>query len=198
MTTHDDYFAYLQSRSRLGQIYRKYWLYPRLTKCLRGRALDIGCGIGDMLSFRSGTVGTDISARTVDYCNARGLDARLMTLDVLPFQDGEFDSVLLDNVLEHLQDPRALLADIRRVLKIGGVLLVGVPGAKGWSTDPDHKEHYDENRLIACLRNARFEHAKSFVTPLWRSDFLSQRIRQYCIYGQFLNTDGGQQQRDAK
>jgi len=105
MTTYDEYFAYLSSRSRLGHLYRKHWLYPRLNKRLHGRALDVGCGIGDMLSFRPGMVGTDINRRTVEYCIERGFDAKLMLVDTLPFSDREFDSVLLDNVLEHIPDP---------------------------------------------------------------------------------------------
>lgn len=186
MTNHDEYYAYLSSRSRLGHLYRRHWLYPRLTKRLHGRSLDVGCGIGDMLSFRPGTVGTDINPRTIQYCISRGYEARLMTVDVLPFSDQQFDSVLLDNVLEHIVEPAALLREIRRVLKTDGSLVVGVPGIKGWSTDPDHKVAYDEAQLIACLRHARFLHVESFFTPLWRSEWLSRHVRQYCVYGRFV------------
>ena len=72
MTEHDEYFEYLIHRSRLGAAYRTYWLYPKLTQRLQGRALDIGCGIGDMLMHRANTVGVDINPHTVAFCNARG------------------------------------------------------------------------------------------------------------------------------
>lgn len=189
MTHHDDYYAYLSSRSRLGGLYRRHWLYPRLTRHLQGLVLDVGCGIGDMLSFRPGTIGTDVNSRTVAYCVERGYDARQMSPDVLPFPDRHFDSVLLDNVLEHIPEPAALLGEIRRVLKVGGLLIVGVPGIKGWATDPDHKVAYDEDRLTACLQSARFEHVETFFTPLWRSEWLSKRLRQYCLYGKFVKAN---------
>ncbi len=198
MANHDEYYAYLSSRSRLGHLYRKYWLYPRLTKRLHGSALDIGCGIGDMLAFRPGTVGTDINPRTVNYCLSRGLTVRLMSVDVLPFPDQQFDSVLLDNVLEHIIEPAALLYEISRVLKTGGSLVVGVPGVKGWTTDSDHKVSYNEEQLIACLRQARFEHIESFFTPLWRSEWLSRRMRQYCLYGKFAKSADNQAQHETR
>ena len=85
MTSNDEYFEYLQRRSRLGAIYRKHWLYPRLSRRLTGRTLDLGCGIGDMLAYRSNTVGVDINPHTVAFCKARGTEAYLMTSDTLPF-----------------------------------------------------------------------------------------------------------------
>jgi SAM-dependent methyltransferase len=188
MTQHNEYYEYLSTRSRLGHLYRTYWLYPKLNRHLHGLTLDVGCGIGDMLAFRPGTVGADINPRTVQYCVDAGLEAKLMSPDVLPFSDHEFDSVLLDNVLEHIVDPNPLLSEIRRVLKIGGALLVGVPGIRGWATDPDHKVAYDEEQLVACLKRAKFEQVECFATPLWRSEWLSKHVRQYCVYGKFVNT----------
>lgn len=185
MSQHDDYFNYLQTRSRLGCLYRQYWLYPRLVRFLQGRALDIGCGIGDMLGFRLGTVGVDINPRTVEYCKSLGLDAYLMESDRLPFDEASFDSVLLDNVLEHLEAPQSLLAEVRRVLRTNGTLLIGVPGHKGWASDADHKILYDEEALVACLKGVGYSCARVFHMPLVRSDWLSHHVRQYCIYGVF-------------
>lgn len=61
MTTNQQYFQYLKSRSFLGNIYRKYYLYPKLGRYLKCWLLDIGCGIGDILVFRSNSVGVDIN-----------------------------------------------------------------------------------------------------------------------------------------
>lgn len=185
MAEHDEYFEYLSKRSRLGALYRTHWLYPRLARRLTGRALDIGCGIGDMLMYRDNTVGVDINPRTVDFCNARGAHAVLMPPDELPFASGEFDSVLMDNVLEHIERPHQLLAETRRVLRPGGQILVGVPGRRGWASDPDHKVFYDEESLNACMAAAGFNAFERFYTPLWRSAWLDRRLRQYCLYGLF-------------
>jgi len=138
-----------------------------------------------MLAYRPGTVGTDINEHTVRYCTRRGLNAKIMIPDVLPFSDNEFDSVLLDNVVEHIQNPIPLLSEIRRVLDTRGLVLVGVPGIRGWRVDPDHKIEYDEPRLIHLMDNAGFQHSETFYTPFFRSEWLSRNIRQYCLYGLF-------------
>jgi SAM-dependent methyltransferase len=185
----DEYFEYLTRRSRLGALYRANWLYPRLSRHLIGRTLDVGCGIGDMLVYRRNTVGVDINPHTVKYCRARGAEAHLMNVDELPFGRGEFDSVLMDNVLEHILEPERLLAEVRRVLVARGRLLIGVPGSKGWSSDPDHKVRYDEDSLASTGHRHGFRLLETFHTPLWRSAWMDRKLRQYCIYASFERTD---------
>lgn len=187
MADHDEYFEYLNRRSRLGAFYRGHWLYPRLSRRLVGNVLDIGCGIGDMLVFRPGAVGVDINPRTVGLCRVRGATASLMVADKLPFDDAHFDSALMDNVLEHIEDPASILAEANRVLRAGGRLLVGVPGSKGWSHDPDHKVRYDASLLVRTVTAAGFVHVETFHTPLWKSDWLDRNIKQYCIYSLFTS-----------
>lgn len=189
-TAHDaDYFAYLAKRSRLGLLYRERFLYPRLSRHLSGQVLDVGCGIGDLLRFWPGSVGVDVNPETVAYCRQQGLDARLMAIDVLPFEDGSFDRVVLDNVLEHLTAPMPLVGEIARVLRSGGRAVVGVPGSRGYSEDPDHKIFYDENGLIAVFAAAGFRTHTVFHTPL-RSASMERQMRQYCVYGVFeVGTD---------
>ncbi len=184
MTADEQYCHYLRQRSRLGLWYRRYWLYPRLDKHLRGRTLDVGCGIGDFLNHRAGTVGVDINPAAVEWCRHQGMDAHLMEADVLHFDAGSFDSAVLDNVLEHLTFPAPLLREIRRVLRTNGTVVVGVPGRRGYSADPDHKICYDESMLISTLAAAGFSLQQIFHTP-FRSNWLDLRMRQYCIYGAF-------------
>lgn len=179
-----DYFEYLSRRSRLGHLYRKYWLYPRLCREIRGHALDVGCGIGDLLRFRPGTVGVDVNEATVAACRRAGLDARPMETDRLPFVDHHFDTVVLDNVLEHLHDPASLLGEIGRVLRPQGRLLVGVPGRRGYAADPDHKVYYDAETMRAVVERAGFARLKLFRTPL-NLELLDTRMRQFCRYGVF-------------
>jgi len=185
VTDHDQYFAYLMQRSALGSLYRRHLLYPRLARRLVGRSLDVGCGVGDFLRYRPGTVGVDVNPRTVEYCRSLGLDAHLMAPDRLPFDAAAFDSALLDNVLEHIEDRGPLLAELRRVLRPGGRLLVGVPGLRGWDSDPDHKIAYDEASLTAAVEAGGFRVTEIFHTPLWRSAWLSRTLRQYCVFALF-------------
>jgi SAM-dependent methyltransferase len=137
-----------------------------------------------MLQFRPQTVGVDVNPRTVAWCQSLGLDARLMQPDMLPFPDVTFDGILLDNVLEHLKEPRSILAEMRRVLKPSGGLLIGVPGRRGFSSDPDHKVFYTEEALVRLLTAAGFQQEKLFFMP-FKSAWLERRMRQYCLYGFF-------------
>lgn len=179
-----DYFDYLRKRSVLAWWYRRYWLYPRLSRHLSGTVLDVGCGIGDLLSYRKGTVGTDINHRAVAWCRDKGHRAELMMPDVLPFANAEFDGVVIDNVLEHLADPRALLAEVRRVLRSGGRALIGVPGRRGYASDPDHKVFYDGAALVAVMASAGFGLEQLLALP-FKSSWLDKHMRQYCVYGVF-------------
>ena len=183
-TDHQDYFEYLKQRSTVGYLYRRFWLYPQLRMQLRGKALDIGCGIGDMLSSRKNTVGVDINAETVAYCKQQGFEAHQMEIDVLPFEDGSFDSAILDNVLEHVPEPTKLLAEARRILRPDGVLVIGVPGEKGYQADADHKNFYDETHLKERLIQAGFRCTRMLRMPLPIPP-LTRKLNSYCIYGVF-------------
>lgn len=184
MTEHAEYFEYLRSRSRLGLLYRQRLLYPRLAQYVSGRALDVGCGIGDFLKFRSGTVGVDVNPHAVKWCRQRGLDCHLMVAGHLPFPDASFDCAVLDNVLEHLAEPVLLLGEIRRILIPSGRLLVGVPGRRGYELDPDHKVFYDESSLRRVVGTAGFSCCHVFHAP-FKSGWLASWLPQYCLYGVF-------------
>ncbi len=186
MTAGEQYYNYLRQRSRLGLWYRHYWLYPCLSNFLYGRVVDVGCGIGDFLAYRKGTVGVDINPSNVEWCRLQGLDAHLMVPDVLPFADGSFESAVLDNVLEHLNVPQPLLREISRVLRPGGTVVVGVPGNRGYATDPDHKIFYDEVSLVSTMAELGFNLRRVFYAPM-RSHWLDKLMRQYCLYGVFEN-----------
>jgi SAM-dependent methyltransferase len=178
------YFEYLKNRSRLGLLYRNFWLYPRICKHLSGRVLDVGCGIGDFVKFRKHTTGTDINPETVKFCKKQELDVIQMDIDRLPFLSGEFDGVLLDNVLEHITSPKSLVEEIYRVLKPSGTFLIGVPGRKGYEKDQDHKIYYDQNKIVETISAYGFTNKKIFYMPL-KSTILDMHLSQFCLYATF-------------
>jgi SAM-dependent methyltransferase len=179
------YHQYLLKKSWKGDLYRKYMLYPAIRDNLKGKALDVGCGIGNFLAFRPNTVGIDINHYNVKYCHQRGFkEAYLVGEDTWPFLEESFDSAILDNVLEHLSDPLPLLSQISRVLKKKGILVIGVPAPAGFAYDSDHKVFYTEEKLRLLLEKIGFERINSFHKPI-KSIFLEQKMRQYCYFGVF-------------
>lgn len=107
------------------------------------RGLDVGCGRGGGASawlhaHARSYVGVDISPRAVEEARSAGLDARVIDDAAdLPFADGAFDLVLCAEVLEHLVHPLEAVAEIRRVLRPGGRLIVTVPNVAYWRQRAD-------------------------------------------------------------
>jgi SAM-dependent methyltransferase len=119
------------------------------------RLLDAGCGTGrNLVEFgRLGTAeGIDVSPQAVDFCRSRGLEGvRQGALEELPFEDGRFDLLLATDVIEHLDDDRHALLELRRVARPGARLVVTVPAYRWlWSqhdTSLQHRRRYTAARL---------------------------------------------------
>ncbi|MDX8049808.1 class I SAM-dependent methyltransferase [Lentzea sp. BCCO 10_0798] len=98
------------------------------------RLLDAGCGAGPLfaaLRERGAVVsGVDVSAGMVEQARLRlgaGADVQVADLDgPLPFPGSEFDDVIASLVLHYLEDWGTALAEVRRVLRAGGRLIVSV------------------------------------------------------------------------
>lgn len=108
-------------------------LLERVAPQARGRLLDVGCGdkpYQDLfLPYVSEYVGIEHEASF----NATSASASTRKPDVLydgrrlPFEDQSFDTVLNVQVLEHTPYPAALVAELARVLKVDGVLILSAP-----------------------------------------------------------------------
>lgn len=61
-----------------------------------------------------------------------------------PFKDGEFDLVLAEAIIEHLDEPIRAMKEIKRITKLGGIIEVTVPHFSSWTNfgDPTHKWRY--------------------------------------------------------
>jgi methionine biosynthesis protein MetW len=95
------------------------------------RVLDLGCRDGALaMSYLDGNevVGVDIDREALADAAKRGLKTVWADLDQpLPFADASFDVVVLAEALEHLRFAESAVAEARRVLRRGGMLVGSVP-----------------------------------------------------------------------
>lgn len=91
--------------------------------------LDAGCGMGELtepLADRE-RHGVDMVAEYVEIARSKGIDAVVGELEHLPYPDATFDLVAVVDVLEHVLDLNAVVAECLRVLRPGGVLVARSP-----------------------------------------------------------------------
>ena len=102
------------------------------------RLLDVGCGSGTLLGLlkqRGFQVrGFDSSAEAAGIAKSEnGVDVVVGSrLQEAGFGDESFDLVTLFHVMEHVTDPRSVLAEVRRVLRSTGRLVLQVPNIESW------------------------------------------------------------------
>jgi len=118
---------------------------------IHGHLLDVGCGtkpyrlLFDVKSYR----GLDIDSPSV---RDRGIADDLYEGTNFPYQSETFDSVLCNQVLEHVFNPDEFLSEIKRVLRPGGKLLLTVPFV--WD---EHEQPYDYARYSSFGLRALLE-----------------------------------------
>ncbi|MBY0505858.1 MAG: class I SAM-dependent methyltransferase [Bryobacteraceae bacterium] len=101
---------------------KRRWLLP-----LRGDVLELGPGLGTNLPYLAQTqwTGLEPSAAMRDALRARGVPGSLLdgAAECIPLADASCDAVVATLVLCSVDDPRRVLAEIRRVLRPGGVFV---------------------------------------------------------------------------
>jgi len=162
------------------------------------RLLDLGCGDGNHLrwlsAFADEVYGCDYNPVRLARARAQLPDATLFMADILDFPafDGVFDIVFFNHVIEHIPDDLKALQTVRRILKPGGLLVLGTPNEGAWwwqlayRRDPeslrttDHVHFYTAATLTERVRAADLSveavHHMGWGPPDWRLD---GRIRRY-------------------
>jgi SAM-dependent methyltransferase len=181
-----DYYA------RIHELEEHHWWYrgmrlisaallgPRLRSDGQ-RILDAGCGTGGYLRWLIDTArpavaaGADVASAAIELARRRvpEADLRVAALARLPFTDGAFDLVVVNDVLQHVPEPEleASVGELRRVLAPGGALLVRTNGAARLRRERDDWRAYDRDGLRrdlerAGLRCERLTYA-NFVLSSW-------------------------------
>jgi ubiquinone/menaquinone biosynthesis C-methylase UbiE len=111
-----------------------------------GAILELGCGTGGLLvaanALGRSITGVDLASRWLVVARRRLTDhGRRLSLVVgeaerLPWPSASFDTVVADSLLEHVDDPAAVLREARRVLRPGGALVLWSPNRFSMANDP--------------------------------------------------------------
>jgi SAM-dependent methyltransferase len=157
------YHWHVRDDTRKGMVFHGYW---RLALELAGNladkiVLDAGCGDGfftflltEEKEAVTKIVGVDYSERAITFARLLVPRASFVAADLrsLPFVGAYFDSIFLVEVLEHipLEQRAVVVAELARVLKPGGRLIVTVPSIFQPVIDK-HEEHFTIKTLRAAL-----------------------------------------------
>jgi SAM-dependent methyltransferase len=121
--------------------------------------LDVGCGTGWLGDYFSNYTGIDGSGEAVAAARRRGRE--ILHADVergLPFPDASFDGVVLKDLLEHVTDAVAVVRDVGRVLKPGGVVFASSPDAQRWVWDDyTHRRPFTRKSMRLLFADQGFE-----------------------------------------
>jgi 2-polyprenyl-6-hydroxyphenyl methylase/3-demethylubiquinone-9 3-methyltransferase len=148
------------------------------------RVLDLGCGDGafaaELVAAGAVVVAVDVAEEALRRARARvpGLDARLAREgEPLPVDEDAVDVVWAGEVLEHVADVVGLLADVRRVLRWGGTLLVTTPYHGRLSLAALALSGRFEEHLDPRADHLRFFTARSLREVLAETGFAEPEVR---------------------
>jgi SAM-dependent methyltransferase len=193
----------LKSRTRLkSSLIAVYSLLLRATRIRRARKqiasmylgetaaaklLEVGCGDGNRLA-RLRALGWDVQGQEVDpeaAAHARlthGINVHLGHLEELEFPDAVFDAVIMHHVIEHVHDPARLLKECKRVLRVGGALVVVTPNAESYGHElfgshwrglepPRHLKLFSQRTIRQVAARAGFSRFETWTSPAHAEDF---------------------------
>lgn len=137
-----------------------------------GRMVDIGCGAGHyLLRMQSEgweVKGIELSKAAAAAGRAAGLDIRGGEIYEVGLDQGSFDFVRFNHSFEHVPDPLDVLVEVKKLIKPGGALFIGVPNTKGlWAKLfhdcwwyfglPVHTYGFNARNLSLLLNRAGYE-----------------------------------------
>lgn len=149
--------------------------------------LDVGCGTGfgmHLLKNNLEIVGMDYNIGAMRYGKKHYKHGKcsFITSDAhfLPFKDSTFDCVICLEVIEHVKNPYLVMLEIRRVLKMGGRLILSTPNAEKPTGNPFHVKEFSYSDL------REFINSFCFNIEVSRGILLKNGFRIYYILDNLL------------
>ncbi len=168
-------YSEMEIRSSLYERRKNIWEFAESINSMpvkRGKLLEIGCGEGAFLEIARNRgydpTGVDLNEHAVNKARISGFNAHCISAgDLLKkFPVKGFDIVCFFHVLEHLEDPHAFVANVNKLLKDEGYIVLSVPnpkriglifGRESWDYPPHHLTSWNKRSLEALLQLNNFE-----------------------------------------
>lgn len=134
------------------------------------KILDFGCATGNYIvelkKLGFSCVGVDVNERYIELASKKGIEAHVIN-DKLPFDDKTFDTVIMFELLEHVQEPEKILEEAKRVARKN--ILITVPNCTDFESLRRHRLTYEHlleldhvnfftKQSLAALLSCYFEH----------------------------------------
>lgn len=165
--------------------------------CKGGTVLDVGCGLGYLLSFLQqdsyayDAYGVELSSFGRDISEKRVGKGRIFSsLDEVKKKQLPFDAILFFDSMEHIPDQEQLFQDVRQLLKPTGVVLVIMPDSSSWTSrlmgkhwieyKKDHVLFYSKKALRLQLEQKGFR--LLFVSSTWKTVTLYYLIHYLSVF----------------
>lgn len=140
-----NYYTYTFSEHRRSLVLKGKSLVDRtrVRRYLRhvggrqGNILDVGCGDGHLLRLfeaegiaRTNLFGIDVKDEAVEVAQSQGYAVTAASIDLYPMPAGRFSLIVMNQVVEHLVDPKAVVAKCAQGLEPGGVFILETPNTR--------------------------------------------------------------------
>lgn len=166
-----------------------------------GKLLDIGCGPGFFLdeAKRRGweVQGADLSRWSREYAKEHfNIEVHQGPLTAARIPHRAFDVIVMNDVIEHIEDPKAVLKEIRRILKNDGVIYISTPDiqsflsrllrAKWWGINKYHLFYFSKKTIEKLFEEVGFKPLRYSSYPrIFSLSYWAMRLKSYpvLIYG---------------
>ena len=152
------------------------------------RVLDVGCGTGIAASIIKAClpnlkiIGVEPNNNASDIWQSRDLTVKIGSATKLPFNDGEFDTVISSHVVEHIEDDSKAIKEILRVSGRKAIIVVPAGDVNAKNFGSPHLHIYDRKNFSKLVTEAMTDldrvnfsiiphvHMSNLIAEVWKNN----------------------------